>query len=182
MSGPAQNPPSTRQQPSPVAAPSISQATGLQGTVSASGILSAGRLTHASTRLHDIQALKDDGSNFGPWKHRIVTVLQLRGLLGIVRGDDKYPEDAESVVQSEWMSRDQDARAQITLALSDEPLNSVILEETAYDVWQTLCGHYEGTGQQTIAQVIGELLRNTLTDDSPMQPQLAIMRQKAQLI
>ena len=80
------------------------------------------------------------------------------------------------------MSRDQDARAQITLTLSDEPLNSVILEETAYDVWQTLCGRYEGTGQQTIAQVIGELFQNTLADDSPMQPQLAAMRQKAQLI
>jgi hypothetical protein len=52
----------------------------------------------------------------------------------------------------------------------------------AKDVWKKLCERYEGRGKQTIAQLIGELFRNTLTDESPMETQLNTMRQKAYIL
>ena len=69
--------------------------------------------------------------------------------------------------------------AQITLTLKDEPLSGVIYATTSKDVWDRLHARYEGKGKQTIAFLISELFRNTLTDDSALEPQLNAMRQKS---
>ncbi|OAX30916.1 hypothetical protein K503DRAFT_806569 [Rhizopogon vinicolor AM-OR11-026] len=52
----------------------------------------------------------------------------------------------------------------------------------ASDAWTKLCEHYEGKGKQTIAYLIGELFRGTLSDESPMEMQLNAMRHKAQVL
>ncbi|KAG1861803.1 hypothetical protein DFJ58DRAFT_777133 [Suillus subalutaceus] len=52
----------------------------------------------------------------------------------------------------------------------------------ASDAWMKLCERYEGKGKQSIAYLIGELFRGTLSDESPMEPKLNAMRQKAQVL
>ncbi|KAG2349506.1 hypothetical protein BDR05DRAFT_871667 [Suillus weaverae] len=52
----------------------------------------------------------------------------------------------------------------------------------ASDAWTKLCERYEGKGKQSIAYLIGELFRGTLSDESPMEPQLNAMHQKAQVL
>ncbi|EPS96788.1 hypothetical protein FOMPIDRAFT_1084998, partial [Fomitopsis schrenkii] len=50
---------------------------------------------------------------------------------------------------------------------------------SAKDVWDKLLERYEGRGKQTIAYLISELFRATLSDESDLEPQLNAMRQKA---
>ncbi|PCH35362.1 hypothetical protein WOLCODRAFT_48483, partial [Wolfiporia cocos MD-104 SS10] len=41
--------------------------------------------------LYDVPFLENNGLNFQTWKHRTMTVLDIRGLLDIVTGDEKDP-------------------------------------------------------------------------------------------
>ena len=140
----------------------------------------------ASSRLFDITPLENDGTNFATWKFRVRTVLEIRGLMGITDGTEPKPtasaSDPKDTEIANWVSRDRDARAQITLTLKDEPLNSVMYATSAKDTWDRLKDRYEGKGKQTIAYLIGELFRKTLEDDSPLGPQMDAMVQKGHLI
>lgn len=66
--------------------------------------------------------------------------------------------------------------------MKDEPLSGVLYTKTAAEAWTKLSERYEGKGKQTIAYLIGELFRNTLTDDSSLETQLNAMQQKASII
>ncbi|KIK12904.1 hypothetical protein PISMIDRAFT_18377 [Pisolithus microcarpus 441] len=152
-------------------------------TTTATTSLSA-KSSHASSHLYDIPSLDDEGSNFQTWKYRVEMILDVRGLWDIVGGTSTTAPDpnADPAGHAEWLLKDKEARAQITLTLKDEPLSGVLHATTAAQVWTKLCQRYEGKGKQTIAYLIGELFRGTLSDDSPMESQLNSMRQKAHIL
>jgi len=78
--------------------------------------------------------LEENGSNYVFWCHRVQTVLELRDLWPTVDGTDPKPDPTLSLDRySEWLRRDREARAQITLTLKDECLNSVLAVKTAKD-------------------------------------------------
>lgn len=52
----------------------------------------------------------------------------------------------------------------------------------AAEIWRKLNERYEGQGKQTVAFLIGELFRGTLSDDSAMETQLNAMHQKAHIL
>ena len=83
-----------------------------------------------SSRLLEISKLVDDGSNYQQWKYRINTILDVQGLREIVTGEEKDPgipaDTKDKTKHNDWLRRDKDARAQITLTISDEPLNGVL--------------------------------------------------------
>jgi hypothetical protein len=135
----------------------------------------------ASNRLYDIPSLENDGSNFATWKFRITTVLDIRGLNTVVDGSRPQPQQSASDY-SQWIQADKEAKAQICLTLKDEPLSGVLHVATSKEAWDKLCKRYEGKGKQSMAYIIGELFRNTLSDESPMEPQLIAMRQKSHVL
>lgn len=138
-----------------------------------------------SNRLFDIPKLNNDGSNFQTWKFRVTKVLDSRGLQQTVTGDDPKPRgtsDSDKALIAEWIKRDKDTQAQLTLTLEDEPLNGVLYATSAKDIWDKLNSRYEGKGKQTIAFLIRELFRSTLSDESALEPQLNAMRQKAYIL
>ncbi|KAF5363875.1 hypothetical protein D9756_000060 [Leucocoprinus leucothites] len=152
-------------------------------------MLSGSSQIGGSNRLYDIPSLENDGSNFQTWKFRIGTVLRLRGLMGIVGGTDKRPEPIRNadVIENQsaidtWDRQDMEAKAQLTLTLKDEPLSGIIHSSTAADVWDKLNRRYEGKGQNTVAYLIKEIFRATLSDEMPMEPQLNGMRHKAYIL
>ncbi|KAJ3474092.1 hypothetical protein NLI96_g12653 [Meripilus lineatus] len=98
----------------------------------------------------------------------------------MVTGKESKPKVADKV--EEWERHDKDARTQITLMLDDKPLNRVLYATTAKGIWDKLKAHYEGKGKQTIAYLIQDFFRDTLSDDSPLEPQLNAMRQKAYIL
>lgn len=139
-----------------------------------------------SSRLYDVPRLDNDGKNFQTWKFRIMMVLDIRGLQDIVTGKEVEPpipeKDEDSKAYDNWVRKDKDARAQLTLTLEDEPLNGVLFAKSAKDTWDKLNARYEGKGKQTIAYLISELFRGTLSDETAMEPQLNTMQQKAHII
>ena len=150
----------------------------------AGGSLTGGStLAPGSNRLYDIAALKNDGSNFTTWKYRCQKILELRELWDVVTGTDAMPDPtADRAGYLAWKRRDQLALTQITLTLEDAPLNGVVHEPTAKKTWDKLMATYEGKGKQTIASLIREMFRGTLSDESDLRPQLeAMLHKKHQL-
>ena len=66
--------------------------------------------------------------------------------------------------------------------MKDEPLSGVLHVATSKEAWDKLCERYEGKGKQSMAYLIGELFRNTLSDESSMEPQLIAMWQKSHVL
>jgi hypothetical protein len=106
----------------------------------------------------------------------------IRGLLPIIDGTLQCPTDTQTEEHTHWHRQDKEARAQICLTLKDEPLNGVLHVATSKQAWDKLCERYEGKGEQTQAYLIGELFRNTLSDESPLEPQLNVMQHKAHVL
>jgi len=108
-----------------------------------------------SNKLYDVPYLEENGTNFAFWKYRVELVLQIRNLWPLVDGTDKAPSTT-SPDYADWTSRDREARAQIALTLTDEPLNTVFQARTSKEAWDSLMARYEGKGEQKIAYLIIE--------------------------
>ena len=150
-----------------------------------------------SSHLYDIPILEENGTNFQTWKYRICTVLNIHRLLNIAEGKKQhlsqilmtgmgnnaakaYTAQIEKI--EDWDCCNKEAKAQITLTLSDEPLSRVIHTMFAADAWNKLNCRYEGWGHQMIAQLIGKIFHTTFTNDSPLEPQMNTIRHKAHIL
>ena len=96
---------------------------------------------------------------FQTWKYQIQTVLSIQGLLKIAEGKEQCSEpimvtgtdesaNKQYITHVEktenWDCYNKETKAQITLTLSDEPLNGVIHAGSASDAWDKLNYCYEG--------------------------------------
>ena len=85
-------------------------------------------------------------------------ILGVRGLWKIVTRDEAQPDEATHPAENEdWLSKDQEALAQITLTLKDEPLSWVLYMMTSAEAWKKLSERYEGKGKQSITYLISKL-------------------------
>jgi len=118
-------------------------------------------------------------------------------LLNIVEGKEQRPSQilvtgmgnnaakahaAQIEKIEDWNCHNKEAKAQITLTLSDEPLSGVIHAVSAADAWDKLNCQYEGQGHQTITQLIGKIFRTTFMNDSPLEPQMNTICHKAHIL
>jgi len=103
--------------------------------------------TKTSSHLYNIPILKENGTNFQTWKYWICTVLNICGLLNIAEGKEQCLSQilvtgkahAAQIEKIEnWDCHNKEAKAQITLTLSDEPLSGVIHAGSAADAWDKL--------------------------------------------
>ena len=93
------------------------------------------------------------------WKYQIYTVLDIRGLLNIVKGkeqcllqilvtrtgDDTAKTHTIQIEKIEdWNHCNKEVKVQITLTLSNEPLSGMIHAGSAADTWSKLNCWYEG--------------------------------------
>jgi len=142
--------------------------------------------TKTSSCLYNIPILKENSTNFQTWKYWICTVLNICRLLNIAEGKEQHPsqilvtEMGNNAAKAhatqiekikDWDHRNKEAKIQITLTLSDEPLSGVIHAGSATDAWNKLNHQYEGRGHQAIAQLIGKIFCTTFTNNSPLEPQ-----------
>jgi len=117
------------------------------------------------------------------WKFHVQTVLGVQHLWSVVSGEDPKPDAATQPDElEEWLTKDKEAHAQLTLTLKDEPLSRVLYSTTSAEVWKKLSEQYEGRGKQSIAYLISELFWSTLSDDTAMESQLNLMQQKANVL
>ena len=165
--------------------PGTSASTAGKFLKTASTTLSAvsNKVMSGSSCLYNIPSLDNNGTNFHMWKFRIQTVLGVRHLWSVVSREDPKPnETMHSDEHEEWMEKDKEAHAQLTLTLKDEPLSRVLYYTTSAEVWKKLSERYEGRGKQSIAYLISELFWSTLSDDTSMETQLNLMQQKADVL
>src|SRR6266702_4795510 len=143
------------------------------GAVNPSGSSRSAPISKGHPRMYDIPFLDDDGSNFAFWRFRVRTVLKLWELWGLVDGSKTKPNrNADPTAYAEWTYKDQEASAQITLTLKDEPLNSVLYANTTKECWDNLSECYEGKGEQKIVYLINEVFWSTLSKSEPLEPQI----------
>jgi len=137
--------------------------------------------TRGSNKLYDVPYLEENGTNFAFWKYRVELVLQLCNLWPLVDGMDKAP-NISSPDYTDWTDRDHEACAQIALMLTDELLNTVFHAQMLKEAWDRLMVCYEGKGEQKIAYLIIELFHSTLSDETPLDPQINTMMHTADTI
>jgi len=90
-----------------------------------------------SSRLYDMPSLENDRMNFQMWKFHVQMVLGIRGLWNIVSGDEVQPDETTHPIESEeWLSKDWEAHAQITLTLKDKPLSGVLYMTMSAEAWR----------------------------------------------
>ncbi|KIK72233.1 hypothetical protein PAXRUDRAFT_181098 [Paxillus rubicundulus Ve08.2h10] len=78
------------------ALPSISTPT--TATASASH-----KASHLSSQLYDVPSLENDGTNFQNWKYRVSTVLNIRGLIGLINGTELKPDGSDPLALENWL-------------------------------------------------------------------------------
>ena len=157
--------------------------TSSSGGGSSSGTSGSAPIAKGHPRMFDIPFLDDNGSNFAFWRFRIRMVLELRDLWTVVDGSKTKPDEkADATGHADWISKDREARAQITLTLKDEPLNSVLFATNAKDCWDKLSERYEGKGEQKIVYLIDEVFRSTLSESDPLEPQINALIRAANTI
>ena len=98
--------------------------------------------------------------------------LELRDLWCVVDGSKTKPTTDTDPEYEDWINKDHEARAQITLTLKDEPLNSVLFATNMKDCWDKLSECCKGKGEQKIVYLINEVFRSTLSESDPLEPQI----------
>ena len=123
--------------------------------------------------LPHIPPLEDDGNNFTLWKFRVEMMLSLQNLWGIVDGTDEMPDaTTDTKGLAEWKSRDLKARAQITLALKDEPLKAVLDATTARECWKRVSDYCRRIARHRMVLLVQKLFQTTLSDSKQLEPQI----------
>lgn len=123
--------------------------------------------------LPDVPPLEDDGNNLTFWKFRVEMLLGLQDLWGAVDGTDEMPDaTTDPKGFAEWKARDLKARAQITLALKDEPLKSVLDATTARECWTRVSDYCKRIAENQIIPLFRKLSRTTLSDSKQLEPQI----------
>jgi Reverse transcriptase (RNA-dependent DNA polymerase)/Pol polyprotein, beta-barrel domain/gag-polypeptide of LTR copia-type/GAG-pre-integrase domain len=127
-----------------------------------------------------IPKLANDGGNFMLWKYRVREILEARRLLDYVTGDNIQTEPSTGdVYRGDWITRNREARQQITLTLEDDPLLGVMHLDNAAAIWEALCTRYEGTGVQAISYLMSKIWREQFNDTSDLQTQINELRASA---
>ena len=164
-----------------MSAPGTSASAAGKSSRTAPSTLSAvsNKVTSGSSHLYVIPSLDNNGTNFHMWKFQVQTVLGVRHLWSVISGEDPKPDKATQPDEhEEWLVKDKEAHAQLTLTLQDEPLSRVLYSTTLAEVWKKLSEQYKGRAKQSIAYLISELFWSMLLDDTSMETQLNSMQQK----
>lgn len=86
---------------------------------------------------------KLDGTNFLTWKFEMVTLFRAARVHNVVNGTEVLPTDATATVKNTWEEKDAKARVLISTTLERSQLISLIICETAKEMWDALCSQYE---------------------------------------
>jgi len=113
---------------------------------------------------------KLDGSNYTVWSIRMKAIFCLYNLSGIVDGIESAPSDPEELV--DFLCRSDQARSLIILSLEESLHHLIDGHNTAKDLWDCIKKRYEKPTPLTIFLTYKRLHRFTITEDSPIRPQL----------
>jgi gag-polypeptide of LTR copia-type len=124
-----------------------------------------------------------DGSNYAFWKCRVETVFTYHDLWSVTSGALTKPDPAaDPTGYAHWNTKNESARMHLVMAMTDEPLNSVLDTKSAKDTWSRLAERYEGKGEQRITHLIDDVFRRQLLDTESLEPQINSLIRSAHTI
>src|SRR2546421_11107051 len=95
-----------------------------------------------------------NSTNYARWKYDVDVILQARGLVKIVVGEDKLPTkvkaDADAAIKEKyiadynaWITRDARAKEILTRSLDERHHDMIRSQTTAYGIFKTIKNVYE---------------------------------------
>lgn len=98
-----------------------------------------------------------DGTNFNNWKFRIETLLteldlityiekSYKEMVEILDEDTAQQRNVKEATLAEHKKKDRKCRSQIIQRIADSHLEYAKDQETAFDIWQSLCNTFERKG------------------------------------
>jgi Reverse transcriptase (RNA-dependent DNA polymerase)/gag-polypeptide of LTR copia-type/Integrase core domain/GAG-pre-integrase domain len=124
--------------------------------------------------LYNIEKLNND--NFTAWKYRLSMILMDRGLYEYIDGSATTPpmpatdaSVAEKTAYSDYKKKDNAAKAQIGLLVSDTEIIHIEQAETALQAWRKICGVYEAKGLASKVFLRRRLFNMKKLDSDSMQ-------------
>jgi hypothetical protein len=114
--------------------------------------------------------------NFSAWKVRIQLVLQDRGLWKYVDGSKSEPSITDIKAHDVWQERDQQARAQILLTVSDSILPTVRHVRTSKEAWIKISSVFEQKGLSAQVFLRRRLVNLRSEEGESMQSHLNTIR------
>ena len=123
--------------------------------------------------LYSVEKLSE--KNYAAWKFRVQLVLQERGLWKYVQGTKAEPPSDPKLRES-WDEKDQQARAQILLTVSDSLLPAVRHTRTAKEAWVKVASVFEQKGLSAQVFLRRKLVNLRFEEGESMQTHLNTIR------
>ena len=122
----------------------------------------------------ELPMLDDDGDNYEVWSTTLTLALGNRGLWSIVNGTEPAPDPTtDAAAHQEWLTKDQEAKLMILLALKKVGQKCVFRAKTSKDYWDCLSMRYSGGGNdRRTVSLLEQVLGVSLKDSEPLQQQL----------
>ena len=122
----------------------------------------------------ELPMLDDDSDNYKVWGTTLTLALSNRGLWSIVNGTEPAPDPTtDAAAHQEWLTKDQEAKLMILLALKKVGQKCVFHAKTSKDYWDRLCTCYSGGGDnRRTVSLLEQVLGVSLKDSELLQQQL----------
>ena len=102
-----------------------------------------------------IRVKRFDGKDFHLWKFQMVIVLEAKGLMKVVGGQEVRPTtDADK--QSEWDQKEAKAKRILVTSVEYEQMAHLVNTTTSNGMWVRLLSIYENTNDTSLDLVLGE--------------------------
>ena len=123
--------------------------------------------------LYSVEKLSE--KNYSAWKVRVQLILQDRGLWKYVEGAKADPP-SEVKLHEAWEEKDQQARAQILLSVSDLLLPTVRHTRSAKEAWSKIASVFEQKGLSAQVFLRRKLVNLRFEESESMQTHLNTIR------
>ena len=122
----------------------------------------------------ELPMLDDDSDNYEVWSTTLTLALGNRGLWSIVNGTEPALDlMTDAAAHEEWLTKDQEAKLMILLALKKVGQKCVFRAKTSKDYWDRLSTCYSGGGDdRRTVSLLEQVLGVSLKDSEPLQQQL----------
>lgn len=87
--------------------------------------------------------VKFNGSNFQTWKFQVISMLDTYDIFDVVNGVRVKPEDMTTADGKKWKKDNARAKYILSSTMNDTQLETVIVCETAQDIWRKLTSIHE---------------------------------------
>jgi len=127
-----------------------------------------------------LESQKLDSTNFGTWSFKMMTILEVKDLIGVVSGKETRPIDPALVAA--WEAKDLKARAMLKLNVKDSVVVHIKRCTTSAEIWATLTSTFASTNVPRIMMLRNRLNSLRKAPDQPIEEYLSKIKELNQAL